>query len=48
MQYKERPNVYLVTRPSVDWDKIALFFEDENVPPIPESVRAGDDESAAV
>jgi len=48
MQYKERPNVYLVTRPSVDWDKIALFFEDENVPPIPETVRAGNDESAAV
>ena len=48
MRYKERPNVYLVTRPSVDWEKIALFFEDENVPPIPESIRAGDDESAAV
>ncbi len=48
MSFKEKPSVYLVTRPSVDWERVAKFFEDENVPPIPESIRAGDDESAAV
>ncbi len=42
------PQVYLVTRPSVDWEGIATFLEDEGVPPIPESIRAGKDESAAV
>ena len=48
MGFAERLNVYLVTRPSVDWEKISDFFEAENVPPIPDSVRAGNDESAAV
>ena len=48
MSLKEKPSIYLVTRPSVDWKSIAEFFEEENVPPIPDSVRAGDDESAAV
>ena len=48
MGFAERLNVYLVTRPSVDWEKVSDFFEAENVPPIPDSVRAGDDESAAV
>ena len=48
MSFKEKPSVYLVTRPSVDWECVAKFLEDENVPPIPESIRAGNDESAAV
>ena len=48
MSITEKPSVYLATRPSIDWENIARFFEDENVPPIPDSVRAGDDESAAV
>ena len=41
MSLKEKPSIYLVTRPSVDWESIADFFEEENVPPIPDSVRAG-------
>ena len=43
-----QPKVYLVTRPSVDWDQVAVFLADEGVPGIPESIRAGKDESAAV
>tara|TARA_B100001245_G_C22885733_1_gene426177 strand:- start:634 stop:1434 length:801 start_codon:yes stop_codon:yes gene_type:complete len=48
MAFKENPSVYLVTKPAINWSQIAKFFEEENVPPIPDSVRAGDDESAAV
>lgn len=42
------PKVYLVSKPSVDWDQVAQFLEDEGVPPIPDSIRAGEDESAAI
>ena len=48
MSYVSEPKVYLVTRPSVDWGQVAAFLEDEGVPPIPDSIRAGEDESAAV
>ena len=48
MNYIARPNVYLVTRPSVDWAQIASFLDDEGLPPIPDSIRAGSDESAAI
>ena len=48
MVFKENPSVYLVTKPAINWSQIANFFIDENVPPIPDSVRAGNDESAAV
>ncbi|MDP6403147.1 MAG: FAD-dependent thymidylate synthase [SAR202 cluster bacterium] len=48
MTYLTAPKVYLVTRPSVDWEQVAAFLEDEGVPPIPDSIRAGDDESSAV
>lgn len=48
MGFSECLGVYLVTRPSIDWGKVAEFFEAESVPPIPNSVRAGNDESAAV
>lgn len=43
-----QPKAYLVTKPSVDWEQVAAFLEDEGVPGIPESIRAGDDESAAI
>ncbi len=42
------PSVYLVTRPSVNWEQVAAFLDDEGVPGIPDSIRAGDDESAAI
>ena len=42
------PKVYLVSRPSVDWEQVAAFLADEGVPGIPDSIRAGDDESSAV
>ena len=42
------PRVYLTTRTSVDWGALAAFLAEEGVPPIPESIRAGHDESAAV
>ncbi len=48
MSYLTEPKVYLVTRPSVDWDQVAAFLADEGAPPIPDSIRAGKDESAAV
>ena len=42
------PRVYLTTRTAVDWEAVAEFLSTEGVPPIPDSIRAGDDESAAV
>jgi thymidylate synthase (FAD) len=48
MEYMTEPKVYLVTRPSVDWEQVAAFLNDEGVPGIPDSIRAGDDESAAI
>ena len=43
-----QPKAYLVTRPSVDWEQVAEFLADEGVPGIPDSIRAGEDESAAI
>ena len=48
MEYTSDPRVYLVTRPSVDWEQVAAFLDSEGVPGIPDSIRAGDDESAAI
>ena len=48
MGFQTDPKAYLVTRPSVDWTQVAAFLEDEGVPPVPESIRSGDDQSAAV
>ena len=42
------PRVYLVSRPSVDWAQIADFLKDEELPEIPRSIRAGDDEAEAI
>ena len=43
-----QPKAYLVSKPSVDWEQVAAFLADEGVPGIPDSIRAGDDESAAI
>ena len=48
MTYLTEPKAYLVTRPAVDWAQVAAFLHDEGLPPIPDSIRAGEDESAAV
>lgn len=48
MKLLTEPKVYLVSRPAVDWDQISRFLDDEDVPGIPDSIRAGDDESAAI
>ncbi|MFQ5873921.1 MAG: FAD-dependent thymidylate synthase, partial [Dehalococcoidia bacterium] len=48
MTYLAEPKVYLVTRPSVDWAQVAAFLEDEGLPLVPDSIRAGEDESAAI
>ena len=48
MRYLSEPKVYLVTRPSVDWAQVAALLGDEGLPPVPDSIRAGKDESAAV
>ena len=42
------PKVYLVSRPSVDWAQIAAFLQDEELPGIPSSIRAGDSEAEAI
>ncbi|MAO89587.1 MAG: thymidylate synthase (FAD) [Dehalococcoidia bacterium] len=44
----KHPKIYLTTRTSVDWNQVAEFLADQGVPPIPDSIRAGKDESAAV
>lgn len=43
-----RPKVYLVTKPAVDWAQLAAFLADEGAPGVPQSIRAGGDESAAI
>ena len=48
MKYKSSASVYLVTRPSVDWEQIAAFLLDEELPPIPDSIRAGESEAEAI
>ena len=48
MKLKSSPKVYLVTRPSVDWEQIAAFLLDEELPPIPDSIRAGQSEAEAI
>ena len=48
MKLIKEPSVYLTTRTAVNWEAIAEFLAAEGVPPIPDSIRAGDDESAAV
>ena len=48
MKYLTEPKVYLVTRPAVDWSQVAAFLSDEGLPPVPDSIRAGQDESAAI
>ncbi len=48
MRYLTEPRVYLVSRPSVDWEKIAELLADEDLPGVSESIRAGEDESSAI
>ena len=48
MKLNSSSKVYLVTRPSVDWEQIAAFLLDEELPPIPNSIRAGDSEAEAI
>ncbi len=43
-----QPKAFLVSKPSVDWEQVAAFLDDEGVPGIPDSIRAGEDESAAI
>ena len=45
---KDSPSVYLVSRPVVDWEQIAAFLGDEDLPGVPDSIRAGEDESNAI
>ena len=42
------PKVRLISRPSLDWEALADFLKDENLPDLPESIRAGEDASAAI
>ena len=48
MKYSAGARVYLVSRPAVDWEQIATFLSDEELPPIPDSIRAGTDDSNAI
>ena len=48
MAFITEPTVRLVSRTEVNWAAVSAFLEQEGVPPVPESIRAGDDESAAV
>ena len=38
----------MVSSTTVDWEQVAAILADEDLPPIPESIRAGEDESSAV
>ena len=48
LTFIERPTVRLIARPALDWDELAEFLYDEELPEAPESIRAGDDASAAI
>ena len=48
MAFITEPTVRLVSRTEVNWEAVSAFLEQEGVPPVPESIRAGEDESAAV
>ncbi|MDP6451680.1 MAG: FAD-dependent thymidylate synthase [SAR202 cluster bacterium] len=48
MKLISKPKVYLVSKPTVDWEQVAAFLADEEVPGIPDSIRAGDDDSNAI
>ena len=48
MNVKTGANIYLVSRPSVDWAQIAAFLDDEELPPIAESIKAGMSDAEAV
>ena len=48
MEIRNSPSVYLVSRPVVDWEQIAAFLGDEDLPGLPDSIRAGEDESNAI
>ncbi|MDE2824281.1 MAG: FAD-dependent thymidylate synthase [Chloroflexota bacterium] len=48
MAFITEPTVRLVSRTEVNWEAVSAFLDQEGVPPVPESIRAGDDESAAV
>lgn len=48
MVHGAEPTVKLVSRTEVDWDAVSAFLAEEGLPPVPESIRAGEDESAAV
>ncbi len=42
------PKVYLVSRPVVDWEQVAAFLSEEDLPPVPDSIRAGTENSSAI
>ena len=48
MKYSSKPNVYLVSKPSVDWEQIAAFLSDEGLPGMDRSIRAGLDDANAI
>ena len=48
MKNPSKLKVHLVSRPTVHWTEVAAFLEEEGVPPIPDSIRAGKDDSAAI
>ena len=48
IRFIEEPTVRLISRPSLDWGELDGFLSDENLPAAPESIRAGDDISAAI
>lgn len=48
MKLLSGPKVFLVTRPAVDWEQVAAFLGDEGLPPVPDSIRAGSEDSSAI
>ena len=48
MDCKSGARVYLVSKPQVDWSRVADFLADEGLPGVPDSVRAGDRDAEAI
>ena len=47
-KYLKDPKIYLISKPSVNWESIASLLEDEELPPVPDSIRAGKDDSGSI
>ena len=47
-KFVTEPGVYLVSKPSVDWEMLSRFLADEELPDISESIKSGRNDALAI